>query len=61
MIEIGQWYRKHQFTVHLVAFCLMVVPSILLYLAAGAGSSLWIWVLLGIVILANLVLLAGNG
>jgi len=48
---------KHTYAIHSLAFVLMVLASIGLYFAAGAGSMLWIWTLLVIFSLANILVL----
>ena len=47
----------HKFKVHLLAFALMVLPPIPMYLAAQRGAAGWIWFLLGFVAAGNLLVL----
>ncbi len=55
---LRRWLGEHSFGAYLTAFLLMSVPPLPLYFAARAGASEWIWLLLGLVILGNgLVLL----
>jgi len=49
---------KDKLTRHSIAFGLIVVASILLYLAAQAGSSVVIWVLLAFILAGDLLVLA---
>jgi hypothetical protein len=47
--------RKNSFRAHLVALTCMVTAAALLYLAAQQGSTFWIWILIGLFILGNLM------
>jgi formate/nitrite transporter FocA (FNT family) len=49
------WMRKHKFEAHSIAFLLMILPPILLYLAAQDGAVTWIIVLLIPVVLGNIL------
>jgi formate/nitrite transporter FocA (FNT family) len=49
------WMRKHKFEAHSIAFLLMILPPILLYLAAQDGAVTWIIVLLVPVVLGNIL------
>ena len=49
--------RKHSSEAYLVAFLLMVVPPIPLYYAARGGAIGWIWGLLALIVLGNLLVL----
>jgi hypothetical protein len=54
------WLKKNTFNIHLIAFLLMVLPSIGLYFSVLAGSVGLTWALLGVVGLANLLILLVN-
>jgi len=49
--------RENKFKLHLTALLLMLIPSVLMYFAAGSGATGWIWFLIGIVILGNLIVI----
>jgi hypothetical protein len=49
------WIKQHKFELALLAFGLIVLPSMALYLAAQNGATGWIWALLGLVVAGNLV------
>jgi hypothetical protein len=49
------WLRKHKFEAHLIAFLLMILPPIPLYLAAQEGAQSWIILLLVPVVMGNLL------
>ena len=49
------WLREHKFEAHLLAFSLMILPAVGLYFAARRGSQSWIWALLGVFVLGNLL------
>jgi len=51
------WLSKHKFKFQLMAFALMVLPPIPMYLAAQRGAAGWIWFLLGFVAAGNLLVL----
>lgn len=52
-----KWLRAHKFEAHLIVFALLIVPPVPLYFAARYGALGWIWALLGLVILGNLLVL----
>lgn len=52
-----QWLRKHTFETHLIAFLVMTLPAIALYFAAQSNLPGVIWILIGIVIAGNLLVL----
>ena len=56
-MEFINWLRKSTFRIYSLAFILMLISSLLLYPAAKSGAADWIWLLLGIFILTNLMLL----
>ena len=59
MAGIVAWLRAHKFETQVTAVLLMAIPPLPLYFAAQRGAVGWIWVLLSMVILGNvLVLLA---
>jgi hypothetical protein len=47
--------RQRQFQLHLIALLLMFLPAVGIYFAARNGSEVWIWFLLSIIILGNLL------
>ncbi len=49
--------RDNKFKLHLMALLLMLIPPIPLYFAAEKGAVGWIWFLIGIVILGNLIVI----
>jgi len=57
MTNLHNWIRSHKFEAHLLAFLLMVIPPVPLYLAAQRDAAAWIWGLLALVILGNLLAL----
>jgi len=50
-----KWIRTHSFTAHTIAFVLLMVSPIPMFLAAREGSLGWIAGLLSLVILGNLI------
>ncbi len=57
MREISTWLHKNAYTIHTLAFVLMLLASLGLYFAAQAGSQTWIWILLAVFSLANILVL----
>jgi len=57
MSGLSQWLKKHIYEVHLLAFLLMVLSPILLYFSARQGINALTWVLIGIVVSGNLIVL----
>lgn len=51
------WLRASSMRVFTLAFFLMVIPPILLYPAAQSGSTELIWLLIGVITLANIIVL----
>jgi hypothetical protein len=60
---IFTWLRSHlfhskaSFQAYLIAFMLLALPPIPMYLAATSGAMIWFWPLLALVVLGNLLLL----
>lgn len=52
-----QRLRKNPFAIHTIAFFLMVISPMFLYFAARGGTNGWIWVLLGIFVAGNILVL----
>ncbi len=48
---------SNRFRTYSVVFLLMSIASISMYLAAQAGATSWIWLFLGVLISANLIVL----
>ncbi len=47
--------RDNKFKLHLTALRLIIIPPEAMYLAAENGATGWMWFLIGIVILGNLI------
>ena len=52
------WLGKHSYQMHVTALGIMGFAAAALYFAARAGSTPWIWALIGLFILGNLLELA---
>ncbi len=52
------WLRKHSFLAHAVALGIMSMSAAAMYFAARLESTTWIWGLMGLFILGNLLELA---
>lgn len=57
MDSIVKKLRAHKFETHLAAIFFMAVPPVLLYFVAERGALGWIWILLSLVILGNILAL----
>jgi hypothetical protein len=57
MTQLMQWLHKHNFWAYLLAFLLMILPPVGLYVAAQAGATGWIWALLAMIVLGNALVL----
>lgn len=52
-----RWLSGHKFEAHLSAFILMIFTPVALYFAAQSGALRWIWGLLAVVILTNILVI----
>ena len=57
MRKMIEWLRTNKYESYLLAFALMVLPPIPMYIAAQQGASGWIWSLIGLIIIGNLIAL----
>lgn len=55
MRELLEKMRERSFPVHVAAFLAMILPSAALYFVLGSGGVGWIWGLLAVVLLANIL------
>ena len=55
MRRFQSWLSQIKFELHLIAFILMVLSPIGMYFAAQGNASGWTWVMLWVVIVANLL------
>jgi hypothetical protein len=55
-----QRLKKHTFKIHTTAFLMILLPSALLYVAAQEQATGLSWLLLGLVVLGNLLVLFVN-
>ena len=49
--------KENKFKLHLPALLMMLIPPIAMYWAAQNGANALIWILLGIIILGNLIVI----
>jgi hypothetical protein len=57
MDNLKQNLRENKFKLHLTALLMMLIPPIPMFWAAQNGASGLIWLLLGIIILGNLIVI----
>lgn len=57
MKSLRVWLSEHRFQVHGTAFMLMVLAPVPMFLAARNGEADLIWILLGVFVFANLLVL----
>lgn len=58
MTILRDWLITHKFQVHALAFGLMMVTPVLLFFAAQGGAVIWIWFLLGLFAVGNILALS---
>ncbi len=57
MDKLIRLLSEHKFKTHMLAFLLMVLPPVPLYVAAQNGAANWILALLGLVVAGNILAL----
>ena len=57
MDNLRQNLKENKFKLHLTALLMMLIPPIGLYWAAQNGANGLIWILLGIILLGNLIVI----
>jgi hypothetical protein len=50
-----RYLGQNKFRTYAVAFLLMIVPAIPLYIAGEKGMTGWIWLLIGIIVTGNVL------
>lgn len=55
MPYLVKWLNNHKFAVYMSVFFLVILPPIPLYFAAQQDAIVWIWILLAVVVLGNLL------
>lgn len=53
-----QFLHQRKYQVYLAAFFLMILPPVPLFFAARQGSTPWIWFLIGLIVLGNLLVVS---
>jgi hypothetical protein len=56
-MTVIKWLKKNTFKVHLIAFLLMITSSVLLYSAAERGNIPLMWLLVGLFITGNILVI----
>lgn len=51
------WIKKHSFQIHTVAFLTMILPAIPMFYAAKSGNDPFIFLLIGLVVVGNILVL----
>ena len=57
MANALDWLSENKYRVHLTAFLLMIVSAVGMFIAAQNDIDVLIWVLIGVVAFANLVVM----
>jgi len=57
MAKAFDWLSENKYQVHLTAFLLMMVSAVGMFLAAQNDIDVLIWMLIGVVAIANLVVM----
>ncbi len=55
MKNLVQWLEKNQFLAYSSSFIVMIVSSLGLYYVAQYQEFLWVWVLIGLMACANIL------
>jgi len=55
---LRHWLSRNKHIVHLIAFLLIVIPSAALYPVAQQEVVTWIWVLIFVIILGNILVVS---
>ena len=58
MKNLQEWISQHKYELYVLSFLLMLLPPAALYSAARGGSDAWIWTLLFLVGLGNILAIA---
>ena len=57
MEKAMDWLSENKYQVHLTSFLLMIISAVGMFLAAQNDMDVLIWVLLSVVVFANLVVM----
>ena len=57
MTKLMDWLSEYKYQVHLTTFLLMIISAVGMYFAAQNDLDMYIWVLLGVLMFANLVVM----
>ena len=57
MAKLLDWLSEYKYQVHMTTFLLMIISAVGMYIAAQHDLDVFIWVLLGVLIFANLVVM----
>ena len=57
-MALMDWFKKHKFETSLVALLLMILPPLPMVFYAQSGKTSWVWLLLGVIILGNVLAIA---
>lgn len=55
MLTLKEKINRNKLSLHLASFLMMILPPVALYRLAQNGAEGWIWALIGVVILGNLL------
>lgn len=55
MKSLKEKISRNKLQLHLISFFLMLLPPLALYRLAQSGSDGWLWILIGIVVLGNIL------
>lgn len=58
MLILRNWLNGHKFQVHSLAFGLMIITPVLMFVAAQGEAVVWIWVFLALFAVGNLLALS---
>jgi len=58
MIILRKWLSTHKFQMHALAFGLMILMPVLMFIAAQGQAVVWIWIFLALFAMGNLLALS---
>lgn len=55
MKSLKEKISRNKLRLHLISFFLMILPPLALYRLAYGGENVWLWILIGVVVLGNIL------
>lgn len=55
MKSLKEKISRNKLQLHLISFFLMILPSLALYRLARNGFDVWLWILIGVIVVGNIL------